>query len=157
MFWRGLLGGKNDDDLSRIVANGTSGDLCRCLGADVRTVVLPVSPCAKPRMTRSDKWKERPIVAKYRAFCDELRYNWNLAGLDDVPAEISLVFRMPMPPSWGNKKRREMNGQPHQQTPDIDNLCKAVLDALLSNDSHIYSVQMSKYWATNGAIEVGIK
>jgi hypothetical protein len=25
------------------------------------------------RMTRADKWKQRPAVMRYRAFCDEVR------------------------------------------------------------------------------------
>jgi hypothetical protein len=32
-----------------------------------------ITPVGKPRMTRSDKWKQRPPVIRYRMFCDEAR------------------------------------------------------------------------------------
>ena len=36
-------------------------------------ITLNIKPIAKPRMTRSDKWKKRKCVLDYRIFCDELR------------------------------------------------------------------------------------
>jgi hypothetical protein len=35
----------------------------------------------KPRKTRADKWKQREVVMRYRAFCDEARLK-NFAMLD---------------------------------------------------------------------------
>ncbi len=32
-----------------------------------------ITPVGKPRMTRSDKWKQRAPVMRYRMFCDEAR------------------------------------------------------------------------------------
>ncbi|MBC8923069.1 RusA family crossover junction endodeoxyribonuclease, partial [Escherichia coli] len=32
-----------------------------------------ITPLGKPRMTRADKWKQRPPVLRYRVFCDEVR------------------------------------------------------------------------------------
>jgi len=32
-----------------------------------------ITPVPKPRQTRSDKWKQRPCVMRYRAFADEVR------------------------------------------------------------------------------------
>ena len=32
-----------------------------------------VTPNTKPRMTRADKWKQRPCVVQYRTFKDTLR------------------------------------------------------------------------------------
>ncbi|MCR4339433.1 MAG: RusA family crossover junction endodeoxyribonuclease, partial [Gemmatimonadaceae bacterium] len=52
--------------------------------------------------------------------------SWRLVGQYAVTAE----FRLPMPPSWSNKKRLAMIGQPHAQKPDIDNLLKAVLEIM---------------------------
>ena len=34
-----------------------------------------------------------------------------------------------MPKSWSLKKKKAMNGKPHRQTADIDNLLKALIDA----------------------------
>lgn len=102
-------------------------------------------------MTRSDKWKERPIVMRYRAFADELRLLW---GVSNVPDRISLTFFIPMPYSWSAKKKEEMRLMPHHQKPDIDNLVKAVLDAMCEDDSYIYAIRAEKYWDDTGSIEV---
>lgn len=115
---------------------------------------LPVEPVAKPRMTQSDRWQQRPAVMRYRAFCDELRLRWNLAGLNEVPDKIELVFHLAMPKSWSKKKKQSMAGKPHQQRPDLDNLAKAFFDALLDEDSHVYKMRLSKFWAVSGHIEI---
>lgn len=110
----------------------------------------PIIPVAKPRMTRADKWKLRPAVLRYRAFCDEVR----LRGIQVQESGTELKFCIPMPKSWSKKKRAEMVGTPHRQTPDLDNLIKAILDALYSDDSVVHQITASKVWATDGGIEV---
>lgn len=61
---------------------------------------------------------------------------------------------MPLPRSWSQKKRREMQFAPHQQKPDIDNFIKALLDACLEDDAHVWSITASKLWAADGAIAI---
>lgn len=112
-------------------------------------MIYNIKPCPKPRMTVSDKWKKRPCVLRYRAFADECR----LRGVK-VTNGCSIVFRIPMPKSWSNKKKSEMNGKPHTQRPDIDNLLKSVMDAVLPEDSHIHSIYIKKQWAVTGQIEI---
>ena len=112
------------------------------------TITYKITPNTKPRMTRADKWKKRPSVVKYRSYKDQVRA---------IPVELPecgyhVVFVIPMPKSWSKKKRNKMNGQPHQQTPDKDNLEKGLLDALFSEDSHIWDGRVSKYWGDEGAI-----
>lgn len=63
-----------------------------------------------------------------------------------------IIFIIPMPKSWSQKKRDLMNGQPHQQKPDIDNLTKSLLDALFDDDSHIWDIRTSKVWGEMGQI-----
>ena len=121
-------------------------------GAMLERVYLPVTPVAKPRMTRADKWKKRKCVLKYREFCDSLREAWGDRTFP--PAGAHLIFHLPMPKSWSKKKKAEMIGQPHQQKPDVDNMLKAFLDALHTDDAHIYDLRGSKYWAEGGYIEV---
>jgi Holliday junction resolvase RusA-like endonuclease len=106
-----------------------------------------MKPEPKPRMTRSDKWNQRDCVMRYRAFSDELRLR---LGSFKLPAKIELTFYVPMYKSWSKKKLDRMNGKPHQQTPDIDNFIKAFLDALVSDDSYVYSVKAEKYWCLDG-------
>lgn len=109
-----------------------------------------ITPVAKPRMTQRDKWSKRKCVLQYRAFKDQCRLN-----KVTVTERPWVVFHLPMPPSWSKKKRREMNGKPHQQRPDIDNLIKALLDACLENDSGVFEIHASKVWAIDGLLEVG--
>lgn len=121
--------------------------------AITRRVYLPVTPLGKPRMTQRDKWAKRPAVVRYRDYCDAVRKHW-----PEIPfpaAGASLAFHLPMPRSWSKKKRLEMIGKGHQQKPDIDNLVKALLDALHIEDKHIYHLaDTGKWWSDAGYIEV---
>jgi Holliday junction resolvase RusA-like endonuclease len=58
-----------------------------------------------------------------------------------------------MPQSWSKKKRVAMDGQPHQQKPDLDNLTKSLLDALFEDDSHL-GHWTSKLWGETGMIVI---
>lgn len=107
-----------------------------------------VTPIGKPRMTRSDKWKQRPAVMRYRFFCDDVR----LHDIRLPEAGAHVTFVIPMPQSWSKKKRALMNGKPHKAKPDIDNLEKALLDALFDNDAHIWDLRKTKIWGEEGAI-----
>ncbi len=72
------------------------------------------------------------------------------SGVPESGAHITFV--LPMPPSWSKKKRDAMDGQPHQQKPDLDNLKKSLLDALFEDDSHIWDARTSKVWGETGMI-----
>ena len=110
-----------------------------------------IAPVPKPRMTRSDKWKKRPSVVRYRMFCDEVR----LMGLTVDPSADDITFHVPMPKSWSRAKRERMAGQPHEQVPDLDNYLKALLDACYEDDSGVWQLRgLRKRWAYTGAIEI---
>lgn len=108
-----------------------------------------IQPVPKPRQTRSDKWKQRPCVMRYRAFADSVRKS----GVE-IGDTVGVTFFLPMPPSWSKKKRKEMDGRAHQQKPDIDNLVKALLDAVFDDDSHVYFVRAEKYWSESGSFQI---
>lgn len=59
-----------------------------------------------------------------------------------------------MPPSWSDKKRSAMNGKPHQQKPDKDNLEKALLDAIFDDDSRVWDGRVTKVWGEVGQIKI---
>ena len=101
-------------------------------------------------MVHSDRWKKRPAVLRYFAFKDELK----TLVKGSLEPTFEVTFYLPMPKSWNQVKRKAMNGLPHQQRPDVDNLCKAFMDALCEEDSHVYRVTMSKYWAQTGSIDL---
>lgn len=67
-----------------------------------------------------------------------------------------LKFYMPMPKSWGKKKRNDLCFTCHEQTPDIDNLVKAIFDSLMIQDKQINDYRASKFWynGIKGFIEV---
>ena len=121
---------------------------------------IEIVPCPAPRQNRSDKWKKRPEVVRYRAFRDELRLltldkqhkdlidaieNKTLSGID-------LEFHIPFSKSWSKKKKMVHNYKLHRQKPDVDNLIKAFLDALMVEDCTIAIVRGEKRWMPEGAI-----
>jgi Holliday junction resolvase RusA-like endonuclease len=111
-------------------------------GISQTTIVLPVCPLGKPRQTQRDKWAKRPAVLRYRAFCDAVRAHWP-AGVP-FPLACRIVFRVPIP-----KSRRDLtDDQPHDQKPDVDNMTKAVLDALCTEDKAVWRVDAEKRWTT---------
>lgn len=112
-----------------------------------------VTPCPAPRMTKADAWKQRPCVLRYRTFRDQIRTEARRLGYTLQPA-VSVTFYLPMPRSWSQRKREAMNGRPHQQRPDLDNLIKALLDALDSEDGFVWRVEAHKRWASEGQIEI---
>lgn len=109
---------------------------------------------SKPRMTRADKWKRRPAVLRYREFCDHVRER----SPRPVPTaeEYQLTFEIEMPRSWSRRKRDEMRGTPHRSKPDLDNLIKAVFDALYpEDDSAVHTLTMcTKRWADESRVTV---
>jgi Holliday junction resolvase RusA-like endonuclease len=85
-------------------------------------------------------------------------------------AHVEMDFYMPIPKSMSKKERTIAAGDtmPHIKKPDLDNLEKLVLDALVGDkrkvpegiffrdDSIIYSVVKRKFYSENPRIEVTI-
>ncbi len=113
-----------------------------------------IDPIGKPRMTQRDKWQQRPCAMRYRAFCDKLRQSFAAQRIS-LPDTFQIQFTIEMPASWSKKKRLEMNGRPHQTKPDLDNMLKAVCDALREDDSPIHAWTARKIWGKCGMIEIG--
>ena len=87
---------------------------------------------------------------QYRAFRDEVR----LRGVKIPETPCKITFTLEMPRTWSKKKREMMNGSAHQQTPDVDNLLKSLLDSVFEQDKKIWSVWGEKIWGNAGAIKV---
>lgn len=111
-------------------------------------VEIPIAPVPKPRMTKSDRWKQRPAVMRYWQFKDDLKRE--VTG--DLDARFSVVFHIAMPKSWPEKRKLLFDGKPHQVKPDADNYLKAFMDALCVDDSYVYDARVQKYWAREGKI-----
>lgn len=112
-------------------------------------IEINITPVPRPRMTRKDKWAPKKSVVRYWVFCRELRDK--LKGFE-LKGHATIIFYMPMPKSWSKKKKAKLQGQPHTQRPDIDNLIKAILDGLLEEDSGVHTIQAQKLWAKSGKI-----
>jgi Holliday junction resolvase RusA-like endonuclease len=108
----------------------------------------PIVPVAKPRMTQRDRWKHRPVVDAYMSFKDECRAH----GVTLTTEGQHITFIIPMPKSWNAKKRAEMDGKPHQQKPDVDNMLKGVMDAVLAQDCGVWDCRITKRWGEVGKI-----
>jgi Holliday junction resolvase RusA-like endonuclease len=103
----------------------------------------------KPTMTQRDKWKLRPCVVAYRAWCDRIRAAAGVREpyrLERLTTLFVQVYQ-PMPRQWSARKRKELDGTPHGEKPDGDNLLKAICDALFVNDQRIWSKTIHKRWA----------
>src|SRR5690606_19230936 len=96
------------------------------------------------------KWAKRPAVLRYRAFKDECR----LKRVELPSGGACITFVLPMPKSWSRKKMMEMCGKPHRQKPDLDNLAKALMDAVHDDDAGIWSMSLAKVWGFKGQIRI---
>ena len=101
-------------------------------------------PMGKPRMTRRDKWAKRPCVLRYRDTCNELRSQ--AGNYPERPVSVNWVAYLPLPRTWSKSKKITFSGAPHEQTPDLDNICKFLFDGLFVKDECISSCTMSKFW-----------
>ena len=120
-----------------------------------RTAVLSIVPMAAPRQSRRDRWAPRKCVVQYRAWRDIIRRLASEAQFTVPPHGYHVTFHLPMAKSWSQKKRDRLDGEPHQQKPDKDNLEKAFLDALLpQDDSHIWDGRATKRWSSDPRIEI---
>lgn len=87
-------------------------------------------------------------------------------SLPDQPIEgpISLILRfyMPIPKSWPKykKKAAELDDIPVLTRPDIDNMCKFVMDGIdpyWNDDRQVYELNACKYYSHTPRTEVTIK
>ena len=110
---------------------------------ETSVITINVAPCSKPRMTRADKWKKRQCVTKFFAFRDAIK----LSSIHNIALEsFDIEFYIQMPKSWSKKKKAKMNGEPHQQRPDLDNYIKAWCDSVFEEDSVVWRFKASKRW-----------
>ena len=120
---------------------------------------VPGDPVAQPRHKVSTRGgfakayipKDHPIHAYKEAI--QLAAKIAMAGRAPVegPVLVTVLFRFGRPKSHSKAARSNDN---HKQKPDLDNLCKAVLDALngicWTDDSQVCQIRASKAWRTEG-------
>lgn len=95
-------------------------------------------------MTRADAWRKRPCVVRYNEYKAIIR---SIVGeIIMIPDAINMRFFLPMPPSWSEKKKAAMCHKGHRSKPDIDNLEKGLMDALLKDDAGVWRTNKVKLW-----------
>lgn len=108
---------------------------------------ISVHPRPAPRLTHQGRRSKKAI--DYYEYCEELRLlvpDKCLSSLSTEPCEVFFLFAPPS--SWSKKKKEERFLKPKPTAPDIDNLGKALLDALFPSsdkgDSKITTVSWNK-------------
>ena len=133
------------------------------INIDRKYYLFDVIPIGAPRMTQSDKWKTNPnhldprkrkrkAVEQYHNYKNILTLQANSSDFK-LGKHFEVVFFLPMPDSWSQKKKERNNGMPCEVKPDIDNLLKALCDTLKKdNDADVWKVNSEKRWAYKGSI-----
>ena len=151
------LGTQQADSSSNGVAAPDASNAVNPATLQPATFTVPGSPVPKPRQTRSDKWKKRPSVVRYRRWADDAREAYNAAKRKAFPdvrflgtiryERIQAVAFFKMPGSWNAATKAKMSGQPHCLRPDADNILKAIGDSLFpTGDEHLYDLHITKRW-----------
>lgn len=114
-------------------------------------VIIHIDPIGAPRQSRRDAWDPSRRVVRYRAWKDRFVPACKAAGWS-LGSELHAEFEIAMPDSWSKKKKAAHLGALHHQRPDIDNICKAVMDSFGLEDGHVASLRVMKRWAEKGRI-----
>ena len=119
-------------------------------------------PKARPRVVNGHAYTPRETAAYEAA----VRWCYKACAQGTppltVPCAVEMVFRFPIPASARRKRLpdRIKPGEPHTHRPDIDNLSKAVLDALnglaFTDDALVVEISARKEYGEPGA-EVTIR
>jgi len=141
-------------------------------------LTLDIEPKALPRARHSAKdnivrsYYKRDTLKTFDTYTDmlnqafkrlDIETRYNIRGMVEKPPErlgiaLYVIFYMPMPKSFSNKKKLALDMQPHLIKSDLDNLIKMILDRaegiLFDNDKRIYSIRAEKVYSDRPRIEL---
>lgn len=111
-----------------------------------------MTPCPAPRQNKNSRFNpdKEKAIARYVAFKQEVK----LRKIHIPESNTLIVFYFKMPKSWTKKKKDSLRGKAHQQVPDLDNLLKALLDAVHEQDCRVWDYRARKLWCDRDGIEV---
>jgi Holliday junction resolvase RusA-like endonuclease len=123
-------------------------------------------PKGRPRFARVVKFTkvytplETEIIESDIKCCYYNKYGFNKELLTgDV--NVFVIFYMPIPKSLSQKKKDTLKGLPHTKKPDLDNLMKAVLDAIngviYQDDSQVYRFSCVKLYSDKPRTYISIQ
>lgn len=126
-----------------------------------KTFTVHAAPIGKgrPRVTRFGTYTpektrlyERFVQKEYAAQCESYRFP------SGAPLSLHIVAFCSIPTSYSKKKRAALRGYPHTKKPDIDNMAKAIMDALngvaWEDDAGIAQLHVSKVYADGAPYSV---
>ena len=119
-------------------------------------------PKGRPRFRSMGKFVQTYTDSKTRDFEALIAEHAKIAMGDmeplETPLSVFLHFSLPIPASATKKVRDALLATPHTKKPDIDNLCKSVLDGMANivfkNDGQIASLHAKKVYADYGFINI---
>jgi len=112
---------------------------------------IPIRAKPKPRMTKGDTWKKRPVITKYWEYKDLLKDL--VAKTPWQPTDtIRLIFVLEPAATLSKKKKEALYYTPHQQKPDTDNLVKAFKDCLYEKDETVWCDEAIKIYGPENKI-----
>lgn len=131
---------------------------------------LDIEPMAqsRPRITttngytrayeKSDIRKWKLTIAEY-VLGDMVQNKWKMYD-EETPLKCTILLTIPFPKSFSKKKKKELNGMPHNQKADIDNYVKAIFDALTNvvwkDDKQVAHLIAKKVWGYNANIKIQV-
>ena len=122
----------------------------------METLVIPTNPIPWKRPAcKGKRYYDSQVNQKetFRWYA-KLAHKSVLRGPEAICLYVE--YLMPTPASWSNTKRLQAIGEPHTQTPDIDNLFKFILDAfngvLWEDDRYISTIYGRKVWSEQGGV-----
>lgn len=126
--------------------------------------LFDVIPMGAVRMTKSDTWKTNPnhpdpkkrqrdCVRRYFGFKNQINAQANQMKYA-LKETLEIIFLIPMPATWSEKKKKSMNKMPVKTRPDIDNYLKAFMDSLTAEDGFVWKINSEKRYAYKGSILV---
>lgn len=160
----------------------------------IKITTIPVWPATNVRSTQGDRWlfkvsdeyleeydnrriekkgkvggnlRRKRQLEKYNAYKEEIRY-WSDKNNFTFPiGYFAIWFYVPFPKSWRKKKRLDMLSIPHKNTPDLDNMLKALFDAIMprrnrisgevgSDDRKIHCYAAFKIWCYEDDAKIDI-
>jgi Holliday junction resolvase RusA-like endonuclease len=127
-------------------------------------IVLPIEARGKQRVRIGKNYRYTPKeTVNFESYIKYQCYN-EMAGIPmfDEAIVVDILSYREVPKSWSKKKRQEaLKGQIYPTSkPDIDNVAKALLDAMnnvvYADDKYITSLNVKKRYAETPSIEIAI-
>lgn len=115
----------------------------------------------RPRVVNGHAFTPRPT----REYESKVLEAFALAENDlefDKAVAAEIIIYVTMPTGWSKKRKRESLERPPVdiRTPDLDNVAKAILDALnglaYKDDKQVVGLDISRVWGSEERVEVNL-